>query len=1636
MPISPEMISLSIGGNDIGFGPLIKGCLAGGRYACINLLQIASDNIDALYSSGWLETMYRMVKQRPSGDVPTFVMGYPNGISDDLLVDSGNMFSWFSRMRFTELGDHLNLAIKCAAEITGVHYVPVDFSGHEAYAYPGLDWINGLRPSALEESFHPNKRGQIAYAETLKAFLQGSIPENPRPKEEHEIDPKCSELSRKTVDSTIHEIGDLELEAANQRCNSNITFAPGEVVRISGAGFAPGSNVDLQFVADNGELVRQLTGATSSGAGILNALREIPNDAPPSGMAGFLAVGMTSDGNAQTLVGLISLAPSTTGDRDGDGVPDICDTCPATPGNQLDNDGDGVGNVCDPCPNDAENDWDQDGLCEDEDPCPVDPFNDADGDGACGSPEALLSSLGVHQYVIPASAHAAGLEDTRWLTDVTVFNTSDDDQAVTAFFLDVGEDNSGTKGKWVKIQGDEVLSLPDIVEVTFRQSSASGAIIIGSDEPLLVSSRTYNTAANGTFGQFVPGLSTAASLGEGEKARLIQLTRNTDFRTNIGFTNATGQVLIVNIDLRRANGNHIAQQSYTLQPYAFFQKTDIIGTNIDDAYAIVSSSTPGAMFFTYASVVDNNSGDPVLILPPAKAVATGNDVYIAAAAHVAGAAGTNWRTNLEVHNPGSARAQYTIALLKKNLTNTSPTTRSFSLEGGKSMRYEDVLLSVFGFDGAGALRVTPTSGSIMVTSRTFNDASSGTFGQFIAGVTTESAIAHGQEGRLIQLSRSSSASDGFRTNIGFVNATGSSIEVKVEMYAGEGTRLGEKTYTLKPFEYDQVSDIFGQVTNGEVENGFAVVSTTTSGARFFAYASVVDNRSGDPVYIPATVEGEALEPSPPTTAPSLTADSVSSSQINLSWTAVADVTGYKLYRGPNLIYSGPNRSFNHRGREANTQYCYTVRAYNSAGDGPMSAQRCATTQADGGADEITVSLPGGVPLVMLRVPAGTFMMGSSTDERGRDPDEDLHEVTLTRGYYLGKYEVTQEQWTAVMGSNPAHDHGVGDDYPVYFVSWNDVCGGSTGSDCASTSFIGRLNQILGTDVFRLPTEAEWERAARADTQTSFSHGEAEECANSCGFCELHDRHMVWCGNGNERAERVGTRLPNGFGLFDMHGNIFEFVADWYMDQLGTDPQTDPTGPSSGSILVGRGGFWDSDAADCRSANRWGVHPSGFGRNFGFRLARTETGDSQPPVSAPGLTATAISASQINLSWTQVSGANGYRLFRGSTLVHSGTSRTWSDSDLTAGTEYCYQVLAYNSAGDGPRSASVCATTDPGGIQDEITIDLGGGVTMDLIHIPAGTFMMGSPNDERGRDDNEDLHSVNLTYGFYVAETETTYSQWSALMGSDPVVRTCSESNCPVANIDRPSADAFIQALRDYVLMSDLQIPGVVRLPSDAEWEKAAREGTTSRFSYGDALECNDDQCHFCDLHDRYMHWCGNTGSPAQPVKQKLPNPVGLFDMHGNIQELVLDGHVGHLGTDPVTNPLVRIGGANYVTRGGSYDHSAEECRSARRGTVGLGIRHWSVGFRVALSGPGGPNPVNGAFSWFPAAPAANQLVQFSDDSTGFPSAFVWWWDFDDGTYSREQNPTHKFTAPGTYRVSMHARNGLGSPVVVHDIVVQ
>ena len=340
----------------------------------------------------------------------------------------------------------------------------------------------------------------------------------------------------------------------------------------------------------------------------------------------------------------------------------------------------------------------------------------------------------------------------------------------------------------------------------------------------------------------------------------------------------------------------------------------------------------------------------------------------------------------------------------------------------------------------------------------------------------------------------------------------------------------------------------------------------------------------------------------------------------LRWPRVAQATGYQLeeatqsdFGDASQVYKGSEVRKTLSAKNAEGTFDYRARVETAYGVGPWHSTGSVMVRFEVGegtiridtpippdepaqgsvaTKEITVDLPGGATMEFVWIEPGTFMMGSPELEEERGHDEGpQHEVTISQGFYLGKYEVTQGQWEAVMGNRQweGKDHvQLGNRNPAVSISWGDVL-----------HYIVKLNEHEGVSVYRMPTEAEWEYACRAGTETRWSFGDYESQLGEYAWYSDN----AW-NAGEQYAHVVGTKKPNPWGLYDMHGNVLEWCQDWYGD-YSSSAQTDPTGASTSSHRVTRGGFFGSDGRSVRSAIRNDDSPGYRHDDTGFRLLRTK-----------------------------------------------------------------------------------------------------------------------------------------------------------------------------------------------------------------------------------------------------------------------------------------------------------------------------------------------------------------------------------------------------------------------------------------------
>ena len=501
----------------------------------------------------------------------------------------------------------------------------------------------------------------------------------------------------------------------------------------------------------------------------------------------------------------------------------------------------------------------------------------------------------------------------------------------------------------------------------------------------------------------------------------------------------------------------------------------------------------------------------------------------------------------------------------------------------------------------------------------------------------------------------------------------------------------------------------------------------------------------------------------------------------------------------------------------------------------------------------------GVSFKMVFVQGGTFKMGAQDENpNGANYDSDaysdekpVHNVTLS-DYYIGETEVTQELWEAVMGGNPSKNKG---SYkPVENVSWN-----------ACQEFIKKLNELTGKD-FRLPTEAEWEYAARGGNK---SRGYKYSGSNTIG-----DVTWYW-DNSSREPHPVGTKTPNELGIYDMSGNVWEWCSDWCGD-YSLSSQTNPTGPATGSYRVLRGGSWLNRAQICRVAYRGNLTPDYRNDYYGFRL------------------------------------------------VCSLEKKDSKIKEQTISTDK-------NVPSKGQNAKYITEKVN--------------GVSFKMIVVEGGTFKMGAqdenPNganyDSEAYDDKSPVHNVTLS-DYYIGETEVTQELWEAVMGSNP--SRFKGSKNPVEKVSWDDCQKFVKRLNELTGKN-------FRLPTEAEWEYAARGGNKSRgYKYSGSDNISD-----VAWYVKNAFYVGESSSDygTHLVGTKSPNELGLYDMSGNVYEWCDDWY-GDYSSSSHTNPIGPTSGSYRVDRGGSWRSNARGSRVADRDDSTPGYRDDYLGLRLVCSG--------------------------------------------------------------------------------------
>jgi CubicO group peptidase (beta-lactamase class C family) len=474
-------------------------------------------------------------------------------------------------------------------------------------------------------------------------------------------------------------------------------------------------------------------------------------------------------------------------------------------------------------------------------------FGDFDPPGPTSVPSHdLFESVGIVQSAvgaalaeswIPVVANGDGSGGSVWRSDVGLLNRSTLANQVR-LSIELPDLNAEHE---VQLAPGEHLTVNDVVSELGLDGT--GSLRVYSSEPLTISSRTYNVSSDGTFGQFLGGVTGPGGLRKGQSAVLMHLREDDGARSNIGILNAGRREAQVEIQLFDGTGEEIVSLTRRVDPGEVRQLNRPIAnlggrTDVAAGYALIRV-LEGEDVVVYGSVVDAGTNDPTTI--PMKRGLGASTSWVAAAARADGTAGSVWRTDLGLLNLGATAVDVTVIFRR---TGGGVVEESLALESGEHRVLEDVV-GWLGAEGSGSLEVT-ASGAVQVGSRTYNTSESGTFGQFLDGVPASATVAVGSRVWLPQLQQN----DDFRTNIGFHNTGADDARIRLHLHDGDGTLLSTNQRVITAGGLLQIQEPFDRFSGrADITSGYAVVEIVNGGG-LVAYASVIDNRTNDPTTVP------------------------------------------------------------------------------------------------------------------------------------------------------------------------------------------------------------------------------------------------------------------------------------------------------------------------------------------------------------------------------------------------------------------------------------------------------------------------------------------------------------------------------------------------------------------------------------------------------------------------------------------------------------------------------------------------------------------------------------------------------------------------------------------------------------------
>lgn len=446
--------------------------------------------------------------------------------------------------------------------------------------------------------------------------------------------------------------------------------------------------------------------------------------------------------------------------------------------------------------------------------------------------------------LVSAAARTPGSQGSFWTSSVQLVNPSDRPTTVELELLP-GPGSSPASASHA-IDPGAALIIDDLVG-DLVGGRGSGAVRVRSTEPVAGITRTATTADGGSYGQGIPAFGEGLVASDGEAIRLFGFSDEAAFRTNLGLVNPGLDEVSLIVRFYNGETDELAEAHHVLAPDRWLQLNRVLaelGIAGETELIVIRQTSTVGRFSAYASVVDEMTGDPTYLAPTGVG-RVGDPLWIPAIAHTDGVGGARWRTDLTIANPGTGDLITHLDLVGPNGV---VATKTVHVPDGWVMRFPDVVADTLDADGAGALRISPTLGIVMATSRTYATTTAGSYGQGIPGAAESRSFTTDELAFLPGLRQD----ERFRTNVGIANTGGSAIDISVAARAESGEQLGVVNVHLAGSSWIQANQPLPDGT------AYAVVTTATPGATFHAYASVVDRETDDPTYIAAVRTTEII----------------------------------------------------------------------------------------------------------------------------------------------------------------------------------------------------------------------------------------------------------------------------------------------------------------------------------------------------------------------------------------------------------------------------------------------------------------------------------------------------------------------------------------------------------------------------------------------------------------------------------------------------------------------------------------------------------------------------------------------------------------------------------------------------------